>query len=199
MLLAIKQNFAFLAMARCASTSIEAALAPRCDLVCTGGSLAKHMQFRRFERYVQPLAAALGASDLITACVVREPVSWLQSWYAYRARPALTGLPASTRGLSFDDFLDGYLADEQPEFARVGNQSEFVRNRKGAIGVTRIYRFDALPILRRDLEDIFLAAIEIPHVNAAPQVQADCSAAMRSRLERALPDAFELYASAIAD
>jgi len=34
---------------------------------------------------------------------MREPISWLGSWYRFRQRPHLDGRPASTKDMSFDE------------------------------------------------------------------------------------------------
>ena len=44
--------------------------------------------------------------------MIREPVSWLSSWYRYRLREEIAGRPNSTRGRSFDEFVAEWLEEE---------------------------------------------------------------------------------------
>ena len=198
MLVAFDQKFAFLAMARCASTSIEAALAPHCDIVCSGASKSKHAPFSVFKRYFAPYAALRSGAPIQTVCLFREPVSWLHSWYAYRQRPALIGHKNSTRGLSFEEFISAYVLEHPPSFADIGNQTDFVHDHSGKVGVDTIFRFDAIGAFQNHIQDVFLKPFEFAHLNKAPAADVALSASGRAAVERKLSRAFEIYEGAIS-
>ena len=84
---------------------------------------------------------------------LREPVSWLGSWYRYRQRDFLDGKPVSTRGISFDAFVQGYLQGKRPDFANVGSQATFLAPRPNGTAITHLFRYEDAERLDRFLED----------------------------------------------
>jgi hypothetical protein len=119
MIAAPQHGLLFLAMPKCASTAIEAALEPHGQVVTRGNPGLKHMHYRGFERFVQPMLRRTGhprhSYDVV--CIFREPVHWLHSWWRYRARPELRR-PESVRhanypgDVSFATFCDAYAIYE---------------------------------------------------------------------------------------
>ena len=60
----------------------------------------KHATFIRYNRFIRPMYDIVCSTQLDTMAVIREPISWMRSWYRYRQRPFLNGKPASTQGIS---------------------------------------------------------------------------------------------------
>jgi len=71
----------------------------------------KHMQLRRFERFLRPYLKSVDHADVETTCLYRNPIDWLGSWYRYRQRDALIGHKNSTADKSFEDFVLSYLSE----------------------------------------------------------------------------------------
>ena len=194
MLISLKEKLAVLAMTKTGSTSVEAALAPYCDIIFTKDPQTKHMNLRRFERFLRPYLKSAGHGRVETCCLFREPVDWLGSWYRYRSRPALKGNPNSTAEISFAAFVHAYLSDEQPDFARVGRQSEFVSDKSGQIGIAHLFAYENFDQYARFLGDRFSRPLDIGTANRSPSGDLYLPPDLRSRLEEALSADFEIHA-----
>jgi len=104
----------------------------------------------------------------------------------------------STRGISFDAFVNGYCDAEQPEFAAVGSQSVFLAERKGK-GVDHLFRYEDIDRFVRFLEDRLNCAIHLPRLNVSPSAQMELAPATVARMERVMAEDFALYASISRD
>ncbi len=100
----------------------------------------------------------------------------------------------STKGLSFDAFVEGYLADPQPEFANVGSQGRFLVPERGP-GADRLFRYDDMASFVRFLEDRLDCEITLPRLSVSPPGATDLSPAIETRLRDAFGRDFALYAS----
>jgi hypothetical protein len=194
MLVSVSRRLAYLAMPKTGTQSLERVLTPLCDIRYGGLPRVKHMTLQTFERFVRPYLEALGAGDTETLCVIREPVDWLGSWYRYRGRAALDGLPNSTKQMSFAEFVEAYLRRPTPPFARVGRISRFVAGASGGPGVTHMFRYENLAGVTRFLSDRFETRIVLPRVNVSSRAPLELPAALRARLETELSEDFALYA-----
>lgn len=148
MLISQKHNFVFFCMPKCASNSIELMLKPHSEIHLRGRPQVRHTNVREYRTYIQPyLADVAGTTELETICLVREPVSWLNSWYRFRARHDLRSgnHPHSTSHVDFEGFVEAYLAVPRPAFAAIGSQYEFVRDAQGETGVDRLFAYDDIP------------------------------------------------------
>ena len=150
MLISLKNNFVFLCMPKCASTSSETMLLPYSDIVIVGTPALRHTTFLEYEQSIRPfIIEKTGVNSLETICLIREPVSWLYIWYRFRARSELRNQnhPAyhnSTHGVSFVEFVEAYIAKDKPAFAEVGCQFDILRNATGGIGVEKIFCYDQM-------------------------------------------------------
>ena len=182
MLVCLDKKLAFLAMTKAASTSIETALTPHADIIFSGDSRVKHISARKFRRFMKPYLTNMG-HEVETCCVFRDPIDWLFSWYCYRARPQLAGMPESTADISFANFAEDYLA--RPERNKgIGRPSRFVTDQTGAVIVDRIFRYDALPTFVSFLEERFETPLEIARMNTSEtrdrQIAADLDARLKT-------------------
>ncbi|WP_145996709.1 gamma-glutamyl kinase [Monaibacterium marinum] len=194
MLVSLKAGIAYLAMPKTGSTAIEAALAPDSDILMSGHPNLKHMRLRRFERYVRPL---LPASDVETVAVIREPIEWLSSWYRYRSRPQLDGRPNSTAQISFNEFVEAWLQDDPPAYARVGKPAEFLAPPQDGPEISHLFRYDAFDMFVEFLSDRFDRSLAVPHMNVSPAIDVDLSPALRAQLCENLSADYELYEDAL--
>ena len=193
MLISVRRQLAFLAMPKTGTTAVEQSLAPLCEIVFGGRPDVKHMNLRGFQRFMLPYLETVGAGDVETVCVVREPVDWLSSWFRYRSRPALDGTPKSTKGMDFARFIEGYLERPQPAFARTESMSHFVSDRKERPAVTHLFRYDRMDGLVAFLSARFRKEISLATVNVSPRVEASLPKALRARLEVERADDFAIY------
>ena len=197
MLVSFHARLAYLALPKTASQAFERALDPLCDIRFVRPPRVKHMTARTFERFVRPYLARIGAGDIETFCVVREPVDWLGSWYRYRTRAGNDGSATDTSGVSFAAFVEGYLATPQPRFAvGLGSIAGFTAGRGGGPAVAHMFRYDNLPAAADFLRARFGRKIELPTVNVSPKAELELPPELRARLERERAADFAVYAAA---
>ncbi|KPQ06687.1 MAG: hypothetical protein HLUCCA12_08760 [Rhodobacteraceae bacterium HLUCCA12] len=169
MLVFWKPRLVILATPKTGSTSIEAALEPVSALAITRPPELKHTPAYRYQRFIQPYLRASAGAPFTVVALMREPVSWLGSWYRYRRRDDVMAPEKSTRGMDFADFVRGYMADPRPAFADVGAQTKFLSGMHDApLGVDRLFRYEDLPAFVTFLEEQLDFAIELPLENVSP-------------------------------
>ena len=161
MQISLKHRFAFFCTPKCASNSIEAMLRPHVDVDLQGSPQVRHTNVTQYRRYLAPYLAEVAPDATVeTVALVREPVSWLYSWYRFRARSELRVKKHvnSTSHVSFEEFLAAYLDEPQPEFARVGSQADFLLDENGRQGVDHLFAYENVEVL----VDWFAGRIGIP-------------------------------------
>ncbi|SMO50995.1 hypothetical protein SAMN06265173_104144 [Thalassovita litoralis] len=196
MLVFWKEKIVFLSVPKTGTTAYQAALAPRATMVVTDPPELKHAPLYRYNRFFRPMFDKVGGADMETLAVVREPISWLGSWYRYRRRPFMEGRPNATHNVSFDAFVEGYLQGKPPGFANVGSQAKFLEPRPNGTAVTHLFRYEDQPELRRFLEDRLNVTLELTQENVSPQMSLDLSPEIERRLRRKRPEEFALWESA---
>ena len=150
MRVSIKHNFTFICMPKCASTSIEKALLPHCQLVTRDGEGIKHTSAARYNKYIRPF---LNNKDIETVCIMREPISWLHSWYRYRSREAIAD-PEHKRHshycghITFQQWVEAYLSEIRPEYAKLGSQKNYITDKDGEVCVNRIFKYEDLSMIQ---------------------------------------------------
>ncbi len=133
------QGFVLLAMAKCASTTIEAALAPHAAFVIDRPPSRKHLGCTGFHKRIEPGLEADGypreSYELVS--LFRDPISWLGSWWRYRARlDAHT--TNSTRQLSFEAYARAYIDGDPTAPTPRGRPGQFLTI-GGVIEVDRLF------------------------------------------------------------
>ena len=98
MLVSLKHKLVLLAMPKCASTALEAALAPHVDVVISRNPAAKHTPFRKYDRFLRRYFETYTEGPLEVVSLFREPVDWLRSWWRYRSRDGLADPSRSAKG-----------------------------------------------------------------------------------------------------
>ncbi|MCR9125673.1 MAG: hypothetical protein NXH82_06060 [Rhodobacteraceae bacterium] len=191
MLIFSPQSLAFLAVPKTGSTAIEMALRPRADIVFA--RMRKHTTAQRFHGQIAPfLDAAYGLRPERIA-VMREPEEQIRSWYRYRRRTEKRGSAKSSKGLSFDDFVQLVISDDPHPVAGIGSQFSFLTSPEGKVLVHRLFAYEDQPALTGFLEARFETSLEIPLRNVSPPVPADLDPAIRRRLRAARSAEFALY------
>ncbi|MEQ9693286.1 gamma-glutamyl kinase [Shimia sp. SDUM112013] len=196
MLVFWKEKLVFLSVPKTGTTAIEAALAPLASIVVSNPPELKHAPVYRYNRFFRPMfEKACNEENMETLAVMREPISWLGSWYRYRQRDFLVGTNRSTRGMNFDDFVDAYTRGDQPAFANVGSQAKFLEPRPNGTRVNHLFRYEDQPALIGFLEDRLATKIDLPRRNVSEQHPLDLSARTEAKLRRKCSAEFELYDS----
>ena len=135
MLVFYKERLAFLSVPKTGTTAYETALRDHADLVISEPAPLKHAPVYRYNRFLRPMFFNVCNVEMELMAVMREPESWLGSWWRYRQRPFMNGKENSTQGISFDDFVLAYLKGKKPGFANVGSQSKFLETQPNGTGI----------------------------------------------------------------
>ncbi len=190
MRISIRYDFAFLCMPKSASTSIEDALMPYCDLVTRGTDpLLKHTNYRAYSKFIEPYLKNMTGKAPETVCVMREPIDWLYSWYRYRKRDALRGKENSTQNMDFSEFVSKYISGE----IKLGKQSNFIINKNGKIGVDKIFKYEDLDKLKVYFEEKIGKIIEFPVMNVSPTEELMLDDELKGELENYLKFDYIIY------
>jgi len=195
MLLFFKERLAFLSMPKTGTTAYQTALAPRADLVITDPPLLKHAPVYRYNRFIRPMFLNVCDAEMELMAVMREPISWLNSWYRYRRRPFMSDKPNNTHGVSFDEFVLAYMKGKRPGFAEVGNQLKFLERQPNGTGITHLFRYEDQPRLKSFLEERLEVKLDPGRENVSPKMDAPLSPDIEARFRRKFAEDFELYES----
>ncbi len=193
MLVFWRQRLVFLATPKTASTSIEEALAPIAAIVIQRPPQLKHTNAQRFHRLLLPFLQTSTEKDFALTALMREPRDWLNSWYRYRQRPDEVA-EKSTRHVSFDDFVQAYCQEKQPEFAKVGAQAMFLAP-PNKPAVDHVFRYENMGDFLHFLEDRLNTKIDLPKLNISPKGDDHLSAATLALLHETHARDFEIYES----
>ncbi len=144
MLIGVKKRFVFIANSKTASTSIEHSLVGQAEIQRGGGPQRKHIYLRDALPEYDFLfgRSGYGIESFFTFGVMRDPVSWIQSWYRYRCGNKVESpLPA---GMSFAAFwaLNDWNRTMQSGAPRL--QSHFFTNKHGVPIVDYVIPYDQL-------------------------------------------------------
>ncbi len=195
MLISLSKKLTFLAMPKAASTSIEMALLPHCDIAFINNPRVKHIRYRRYKRFILPYIDQSGFGPLETTCLFREPIDWLFSWYRYRARDKIKSKPQSTANMSFDEFVSRYMAEDATIYD-IGRTSLFVIDHDRKPAVDHIYRYENLPAYTKFLESRFEEKFNFEHLNISPKQEFNLSMPLKTQLEDFLTPEYEIYETA---
>jgi len=192
-------GFAFLAMPKCASSSIEPKLLWRGMISMPRNPALKHIPAAEFERLVVPLIELTGyrRGSYETVCLFREPIDWVHSWWRYRSRdelatPESPGHKNYTGHVTFEEFADAYIAG-RPAFARIGSQADFVRGSADEVGVDRIFAYERIDLFVDYLAERIGTTLELDWRNSSPPRPLELSDAGRERLRRHLRTDYRIY------
>ncbi|MEJ6388841.1 gamma-glutamyl kinase [Gymnodinialimonas ulvae] len=193
MLVFWKARLVLLAVPKTGTTALEQALLPHADAAILNPPRQKHCTLRRYEAQLQGFFEQRGQHPMEVMAVIREPVGWLSSWYRYRSRDAIAGRPNSTRGIGFDAFVEAWLQDDPPPFAKVGRQSRFVSGDDGRVGVDHLFSHAKLDEAVGFLEERVGVRLEPGRSNVSPAMTTELSPPIVARLHAEAPEEFALW------
>tara|TARA_Y100000296_G_scaffold80962_1_gene107209 strand:+ start:1210 stop:1779 length:570 start_codon:yes stop_codon:yes gene_type:complete len=185
-------------MTKAASTSIESELSNFFNISISGEHIVKHINFRNYESKVLPMLSNFVSTERIeTMCIIREPVSWVRSWYKYRSRESIlqTGKKNNYCGhLTFEQFVLEYMKPSKREsFANLNTQWDFVKDKNNELGINHLFKYDELDTFKNFVEKRIGKSLTIPSLNVSPNVDSDLSAETSKKLKRYLAKDIELY------
>ena len=187
-----QEKLAILATPKTASTAIESALGSLAAVVIQRPRALKHTDASRFAAHWKPYLAEAAGAEFEVAALMREPRDWLGSWYRDGQRDDADP-ERSTRGLSFDDFVQAYCATgPKAGFADVGSQAAFLGGR-GPARVNRIFRYEAPDDFVDYLEDRLGCEIILPRLNVSPAANTSLSSQTEALLRQVCAEDFALY------
>lgn len=195
MLVFYKAKLAFLSVPKTGTTAYEAALRDHADLVISEPPMLKHAPVYRYNRFVRPMFAKVCDVDLEVMAVMREPISWLGSWWRYRQRPFMQGKANATHGISFDDFVLAYMKGKKPGYADVGSQFKFLERQPNGTHVAHMFRYEDQPRLQRFLKSRLGVDVELERSNVSPDIPVTLSDSVAQRYRRKFSEEFALYDS----
>ncbi|WP_371687474.1 gamma-glutamyl kinase [Thalassococcus sp. S3] len=191
----MSKKLVFLSVPKTGTTAYQTALGPYADIVVSNPPDLKHAPVYRYNRFFRPMFEKVCEVQMETLAVMREPIDWLGSWYRYRQRPFMKGHPNSTRDISFDDFVLGYMKGNKPGFANVGNQVKFLEPQPNGVGINHLFRYDDKEGLHAFLTDRLGVTFELQKENVSPPGQVTLSPDVERRFKRKCAEQFELYDS----
>ena len=99
MLVSLRHRLVLLAMPKCASTSLEAALAGKVDVVISKNPSAKHTPFRKYDRFLRRYFETFTDGPLEVVSLFRQPEDWLRVVVAVSQPPGAGRAWAVGQGL----------------------------------------------------------------------------------------------------
>lgn len=195
MLLFWKEKLAFLSVPKTGSTAYQSALASRADMVVNDPPELKHAPLYRYNRFFRPMFEKVGGTGIETLAVIREPISWLGSWYRYRQRPFMQGHPNATHDITFDAFVEGYMMGKPPGYSNVGSQAKFLEPRPNGTSINHLFQYEDQPALQNFLEDRLQMELSLERENVSPKIEISLSKSVEKRLRRKCAQEFELWES----
>lgn len=198
MLVFWEQKLVLLSVPKTGTTALEGAFSPHAALILRNPPPLKHAPIYRYRRFLKPLLVQGGGADesaLKTIAVVREPVSWLSSWYRYRHRDALIGHPNSTRGISFDDFVLEYVKGKPAPFAEVGSQAKFLTAGDDGMVVDHLFRYEAQDKVLNFLNTALGTSVTTHPRNVSPVMDTPLSPHVLEKLREKRAEEFVVWES----
>ena len=146
-------RFIFIANLKTGSTAIEEAIAHHADIRLLRTEWGKHMGIGEIESRFSWLFSEIPFDEYTVIGVTRDPIEWLVSIYRSHLDPKFDGVPVSTAGMSFDEFLDTWCE----------------ANSTGVNAVTRHLRYETLAgDLNKVLQELKLPPVTLTRANASP-------------------------------
>ncbi|MEP5155027.1 gamma-glutamyl kinase [Planktotalea sp.] len=195
MLVFWKEKIVLLAVPKTGTTAIENALANKASMIVSHPPELKHAPVYRYNRFFRPMFEKACNAQLETFAMMREPISWLGSWYRYRQRDFLDGKPNSTKGISFDDFVLAYMKGDKPAFANVGSQARFLEPRPNGTKVDHLFQYEDVAGWTGFLEERLDRKIDLDRLNVSANQPLELSKAVETRFKRKMHEEMDLWNS----
>ena len=196
MLVFTEKNLVFLSMPKTASTAFIAALTHYASMIIKSPPGLKHMGLRRFNNRIRPLIEKNQSASVETLAVIRHPIDWLGSWYRYRQRDAIKNKSNSTQNVSFDSFVQEYMGQTPPDFAKVGDQAKFLHSSKESAPITYLFQYEDQSGLKQFLEQRLEIKFNLQKRNVSPKKNLILHPETEEKLLRKCQRQFDIWQNA---
>lgn len=197
MLVFLDKQIVFFATPKTATTSLEASFGPHADFVFQKTPAIKHMRPRKFDRLFGKQIEKLAGGPVTKIAIIRDPLEWIGSWYRYRSRDALDGHQNSTKGITFDAFVEEYMKYEnRAPFADLGSQAAFLQLGDGSLGVDKLFKFDDMALPKAYLERALGVQVQLDMKNSSPILPMALDPNLQTQFEQRFAGDYALYHSA---
>jgi hypothetical protein len=196
MLIFSRYNLVLLVVPKTGSSALEVALGQEADGRFGNPPELKHLPLYRCNRFVRPLVQRTTGQDPETFALIREPISWLRSWYRYRARNSMAGLPTSTCHISFDQFVHDAMSDNPPPFAQIGCQTRFLSPGGSGGPITHLFQYEQMDLSCKFLKNRLELEFDLPWLNQAASGPAPLDPDLEARYRRLNAGEFQLWQDA---
>lgn len=193
MLVFYKERLVILSVPKTGTTALMTAFRTRADILIAEPPELKHAPVYRYNRFFRPMFEKVCNVQMETLAIMREPISWLGSWYRYRRRPFMKGKANATHNLSFDAFVQAYLQGQRPGYANVGSQAKFLEPRPNGTKVTHLFRYEDPEALANFLTKRVGIMPELKRENVSPEMALELSPETERKYRRKCAEEFALY------
>lgn len=193
MLIFLHHRLVFLAVPKTGTTALEDALSAHSSIVLRGPPEVRHMNAGEYHHSWGPFLRETYDMVPHTMAVLREPMDRLRSWYKYRRGSEFAGLQVSTKGISFEKFLEATLADERPAYAQIGSQDRFCLSAKDEPRIRHLFVYEDLGRALEFLEKRLDRKVKLTERNRSPRAWTRVSAELIARVRSQRSREFSLY------
>lgn len=193
MLIFWNQRLVILPVPKTGSTAVTDAVADLSAINVTRPPQLRHVTVQRYHMFVRPWIEDASQRPFRVVAVMREPESWLASWYRYRQRDDVMSPANSTRDMDFETFVRGWCARVRPPYAAVGSQERFLRPNKKKQWLDRLFRYEELDDFVAFLEAELGCKIALPQQNISPDSATELSGEAKAMLQVAAADDYGMY------
>lgn len=197
MLVFHKERLVFLSVPKTGTTAWQSALRERADIVVSDPPELKHAPVYRYNRFFRPMFQKVTKTEMELIAVMREPTSWLGSWYRYRQRPFMKGKANATHDITFDSFVRAHCQTKPPGFANVGSQAKFIEPRPNGVAVSRLFRYEDPDSLLSFLEARLDVKVLLDRLNVSPDTDLTLSPETKTLLKTTCAEDFAIYDSIV--
>jgi len=191
MLLSLSHKFVFVANLKSASSAIETAIGAHAEVRLMQTRFGKHDGLSAISQRFAWVRRYVSYDEFFVFGVIRDPVDYLLSLYNSHQKPAFDGKKHSTKGLSFDIFLDNWCLQSwqtKPQIQRFTDEH-------GRLRVNHLIVLDRLDEeFAAVCEHIGVEAVPLGRTNASPVVlaRADLTSAQIEKIRQRYKDDYEL-------
>jgi len=194
MLLSLAHKFIFVANVKTASTSIEATLANFAEIRVRKTEFGKHNSLSLISQDYPWVRRYVPYSEFFVFGVMRDPVDHLLSLYNAHSQDKWMETALSTRGMSFDAFLDVWCSKSwqaEPQHRRF-------QDKHGRFQMSHVIDYDRITT---DFNDICtrlgFGDLRLKHLNLSPETltRNDLTASQVARVERGYAKDYEFLSN----
>ena len=197
MRISTKYGFTFLCTPKCASTSIEKALTPYSQLMTKGDPQLKHTNYKQYNEFIKPFLSN-SKKEIEVVCLMREPISWLHSWYRFQSREALKSPDHKLHhkysgNMTFEEWINDYLSDKPSNNPIKHSQHTYFIDKNGKVGVDKIFKYENMVEIKEYFELKVGEKIEFPRLNISPIIEYRLTSEVKHCLKDFLKVDYEIY------